>query len=852
MAGQHTPMMTQYLRIKSDYPNILLFYRMGDFYELFYDDAQKAADLLGITLTQRGKSAGHPIPMAGVPHHSVDQYLAKLVRQGQSVAICEQVGDPASSKGPVERKVVRIVTPGTLTDENLLDEREQNLLAAVIIDQKSCGISVLELSSARFIAKQVSDSSQLINELERLRPAEVLASREVAEILNLSERIHHEVPDWYFDHGLAKQLLSEQFQTLGLASIDQNPQNLGIIAAGAVLQYAKDTQQQTLPHINQLIIEQDKEFLHIDAASRRNLEIEVNLQGERDHTLVSLLDRCSGPMGSRQLRRWLHGPLTDQHKVRERTCSVQELFGHPELNSIQGYLRQVGDLERVLSRIALDTAKPRDLVRMRQTLSVLPDLIGICETMDTSFLKDLCCHLGPHHQTYELLCQSIKEEPAQTIREGGVIKDGYDAQLDELRTLTRDTGEFLIQLESQEKQRTGINTLKVQYNRVHGFYIEVSKAQSGNIPENYIRRQTLKNAERYITTELKEYEDKILGAKEKALARERSLYSELLESLRAELHQLQPTAQALAILDVVTNFAERAQTLNWSAPVLSGNPGIHINAGRHPVVESNIEKTFIPNDTNLDAHNRMLVITGPNMGGKSTYMRQTALIVLLAYTGSFVPAESAEIGPIDRIFTRIGASDDLAGGRSTFMVEMSEMAYILNNATDNSLILVDEIGRGTSTFDGLALAWSCALELAKAIKAFTLFSTHYFEITALADGLSSVENVHLEAAEHAQNIVFLYSVKSGPASQSYGLQVAKLAGIPLRVIESARDKLMELETQSMPGQHQDKQLALFSREETSPLERVLKDIDPDQLNPRQALDLLYQLKALCEPNNQES
>ena len=854
--SRHTPMMVQYLRMKADYPDILLFYRMGDFYEMFYGDAERASKLLDITLTQRGKSAGEPIPMAGVPFHSVDQYLAKLVKLGESVAICEQIGDPAASKGPVERKVVRVVTPGTLTDENLLDERRDNLLAAVSLHAGHWGIAAMELSSATFSARTLDTMEQLEAELERLKPAEVLIAESLRRESRLADYPHKELPDWQFDHDLAQRLLTSQFGLHDLTSLGADRDPAAVVAAGAVLQYARDTQRHALPHITGLKIETDEQFLQIDSASRRNLEIEFNLRGGRDHTLVALLDRCASPMGGRLLRRWLHGPLRDATTIRDRIAAVAQLLAAPAREVLQDELRQVGDLERILARVALQTARPPDLVRMRAGLAALPHLRELLATFDAPLLSLLEFDLGPHPDVHELLCRAVGDDPPHIIRDGGVIRDGYDPELDELRTLNRDTGEFLVDLEARERQRSGIGNLKVQYNRVHGFYIEVTKAQSGSVPQDYIRRQTLKNAERYITPELKSFEERILSARERALARERGLYADLLEQLGRRLPPLQRSARALATLDVLANLAERAATLDWAAPILSEEHGVFIEGGRHPVVEQTQSNPFIANDTALDRDCPMLVITGPNMGGKSTYMRQTALISLLAYSGSFVPARGAAIGPIDRIFTRIGASDDLAGGRSSFMVEMSEMARILNNATDQSLVLVDEIGRGTSTFDGLALAWSCAVDLAQRVKSLTLFSTHYFEITALADRLGSVKNVHLDAVEHHHDIVFLYTVKPGPASQSYGLQVAKLAGIPRRVIEAARAKLVELENQTnQREENTSRQLPLFRAErraDRSAVERALAESDPDRLSPRQALDLLYELKELCDAESTES
>jgi len=773
------------------------------------------------------------------------------------VAICEQIGDPNLAKGPVERRVVRVVTPGTLTDESLLDERRDNLLAAVTRYRDRWGIAAMELSSASFFGKCLDSSEHLRGELERLKPAEILVADGAQHDDWLPGLTCKRLPEWQFDYALATRLLTEQFGLHDLTSIGAESQEPAVIAAGAVLQYARDTQQHALPHITGLQIEPDDRYLQIDSASRRNLEIEFNLQGGRDHTLVALLDRCASPMGGRLLRRWLHGPLRDRSAVAERIESLQQLLEAPAARAaLQAELQRVGDMERILARVALQTARPADLVRMRQALAALPDIRRMAGELDGALLTRLDADLGPHPQVHELLCRAIDDEPAQIIRDGGVIRDGYDNELDGLRALNRDTGEFLVDLEAREKERTGIGNLKVQYNRVHGFYIEVTKAQAAGVPDDYIRRQTLKNAERYVTPELKEFEEKILSARERALAREKALYAELLAELADTLAPLQRSARALAALDVLANLAERAETLEWCAPVLEDKPGMRIEGGRHPVVEQSQDAPFIANDTELTRDHPMLIITGPNMGGKSTYMRQTALITLLAYSGSFVPARCAALGPVDRIFTRIGASDDLAGGRSTFMVEMSEMAQILNNATDRSLVLVDEIGRGTSTFDGLALAWSCALELAERVRAFTLFSTHYFELTVLAERLRNVKNVHLDATEHQQDIVFLYHVKPGPASQSYGLQVAKLAGIPLRVVEAARDKLVELENQTSQreGSHSS-QLPLFGAEQpaerrASAVERAVSEADPDRLTPKQALDLLYDLKALEEKENE--
>jgi len=846
---QHTPMMQQYLGIKADYPDTLVLYRMGDFYEVFYGDAELASRLLDITLTQRGKSGGEPIPMAGVPFHSVDQYLAKLVKLGRSVAIAEQIGDPATSKGPVERKVVRVVTPGTLVEDSLLDERRDNTLAAIYQRDDVYSIATMELSLGHFKAQQLDDLDQVHSELKRIQPAELLVTEQNPAVNEVSTGIAtRAVPNWYFDFNVANELLCRQFNTKNLVAYGCQDFPLAVSAAGALLQYTKDMQYDSVPHISDFSISQKSDFLIIDAASRQNLEIETNLSGGREFTLVALMDKCANPMGARLLRRWLHGPISDRNILGHRQLAVGEFIDRVDQNAIHDLLRKCGDIERILTRIALNNARPRDLVRLRQALHCLPSINNLLSIANTELLKSLSEKLGPFTEPQQLLDAAILDEPAAVIRDGGVIRPEFDAEFQELHILSKNTGEFLVELEQRERQQTGIATLRVKYNRVHGFYIEMSKTQAAEVPEHYIRRQTLKNAERFITEELKEYEDKVLSAREKSLAREKYLYQSVIDQLQPALLGLQAMAQSLAQLDVLSNFAERAVALNFCCPSLSDKSGIHIVEGRHPVVEANQSQPFIANDLKLDDNTRMHVITGPNMGGKSTYMRQNALIALLAYTGSYVPASSVTIGPIDRIFTRIGAADDLAGGRSTFMVEMTEMANILRNATQNSLVLVDEIGRGTSTYDGLSLAWACALDLAQRLKAFSLFATHYFEITELAEQLSDVNNVHLDAVEHSQDIVFMYHVKDGPANQSYGIQVARLAGLPDQVLTTAENKLHTLENDaSQSSSDQSPQHCMnFSAPEpvqASVLERRLKSIDPDELNARQALELLYELKS---------
>jgi DNA mismatch repair protein MutS len=841
-------MMQQYLRIKSNHPDTLVFYRMGDFYELFYDDAKKAAQLLDITLTSRGQSAGRPIAMAGIPYHAAEGYIARLLRGGESVAICEQIGDPATSKGPVERKVVRIVTPGTVTDEALLEDRKDNLLVAVCALNHQHGIATLDLTSGRFILQQVESEDQLLVEIGRLNPAELLFSEDwpmpaaIKQRSGLCRR-----PPWHFETESARQLVLKQFNTHDLKGFGCEHMPAAIAAAGALLQYVKDTQQGALPHIQGIRIENSDDSIVLDAASRRNLELDSHPSGQLQYTLFGVLDKTATAMGSRCLRRWINRPLRNHAILNDRYACVATLLDSLLYRDVQTQLRQVGDIERISSRIALKSARPRDLIVLRNTLAVLPTLQQVLATSDNPQLTLLSGKIGEQPVMLQLLNKAIIDNPPMLIRDGGVIAPGYSRELDELRNLSQNADQFLIDMENREKAATGITNLKVNYNRVQGYYIEISRLHAEKVPGHYIRKQTLKGVERYITEELKSFEDKVLSAREKSLVFEKSLYEELLMIIAASLIPLQECAAALAELDVLVNFAERADTLNLSEPALVDEPGIHIEAGRHLVVEQVSDIPFVPNDLSFSSQRRMLIITGPNMGGKSTYMRQAALIVLIAHIGCYVPAKTLTCGPVDKIFTRIGASDDLASGRSTFMVEMSETANILHNATSKSLILMDEIGRGTSTFDGLSLAWACADYLAKETKAFTLFATHYFELTTLADEQETIHNVHLDAMEHGDRIIFLHAVKEGPANQSYGLQVASLAGVPRSVIDKAKAKLQHLENNAYIEQQAEagvNQLDLFSAKECHPAVCLLEDMNPDEVSPRQALDLLYRLKEM--------
>ncbi len=852
-APKHTPMMQQFLRIKAEHKDKLLFYRMGDFYEMFFDDAKKAARLLDITLTKRGSSGGEPIPMCGIPYHASDNYLAKLVKAGETIAICEQIGDPATSKGPVERRVVRVVTPGTLTDEALLEERQENLLCCLFRQDQQWGLASVEVSSGRFVCSELESDSQLQAEIARLDPAEIIYCED--QSLPLEPRylkFARSQPPWYFELDTCTRLLNEQFNTRDLRGFGLQDYPRATASAGCLLQYVQDTLRTALPHLQHIRTEQISDHLLIDSASRRNLELSESLsaQGGTQNTLFGTLNQCSNAMGARELKRWLQRPLKLQNTIRLRHQAIAALL-EPGLHiELAGQLKSVADIERIGSRIALLSARPRDLTALLASLRALPEFQQRLATLDSPLLGTLNAAIEPLPEVEDLLQRAIIEEPPLLIRDGGVIAAGYDAELDELRGLSQNADQFLLDLEQREQAATGIN-LKVAYNRVHGYYIEVSKLHSEKVPEHYIRRQTLKAVERYITPELKSFEDKVLSARERALAREKQLYDELLQKLSAHCAQFQQTALALAQLDVLVSFALCAEQYNWAQPQMTSENRLRIKAGRHPVVEPIQSDPFIANDAEFDEEKRVLMITGPNMGGKSTYMRQTALIVILACMGSYVPADQAIIGPIDQVFTRIGASDDLSSGRSTFMVEMTEAANILNNATEHSLVLMDEIGRGTSTFDGLSLAWACAEQLAAETRAMTLFATHYFELTQLADSHDALINVHLDAIEHGDQIIFMHQVKPGPANQSYGLQVARLAGLPEKTIRQARKKLQELEQQNL-AQHP--QYDLFSNPlpatasdaadnpQPHPVIEQLQSLDVDELSARAALELLYQFK----------
>ena len=849
----HTPMIRQYLKIKSQYPDLLVFYRMGDFYELFFQDAEKAAALLNITLTARGQANGKPIAMAGVPFHAAENYLTKLVALGESVVICEQVGDVATSKGPVERAVTRIITPGTVTDEALLDDKRDNLLLSIHHDGDRFGIATLDITTGQFLIHETGTLAAVQADIERTHPAELVVNDNAAFTSELQHPAITFRPEWDFDLTSARNQLTAQLNTKDLDGFGVSHLTVALCAAGALLQYVKYTQRQSIHYIQSIKAESEQDYIAMDAATRRNLEITHNLQNTEANTLAAVVDHTATSMGGRLLRRWLNQPLRDRALVCQRQTAIQAIMDAYIEDDLLSLLRGTADVERILSRVALRSARPRDLVGLCTTLATLPSLQQPLQSLTASALQQHLTAMADFTELQTYLAGAIMDNPPAVLRDGGVIRDGFDAELDELRAISENNQDFLMRYEEQEKTTTGLSSLKVGYNRIHGFFIEISRAQSTQAPAEYIRRQTLKNVERYITPTLKEYEDKVLSAKSRALAQEKQLYESILDTINAQLQPLQTCARAIAELDVLCCLTNRARSLNWCKPTFTDATELNITAGRHPVVEDIADHPFVPNDTQLNEQRRMLLITGPNMGGKSTYMRQTAIITLLAYIGSFVPAESVTLGPIDRIFTRIGAADDLASGRSTFMVEMTETANILHNATPNSLVLMDEIGRGTSTFDGLSLAWASAHYLASHLQSLTLFATHYFELTSLPDRLPTIHNVHLDATEHEENLVFLHQVKDGPAHMSYGLQVAKLAGLPAAVIKQAQTKLSELEhdphTAATPAVHtavndpSPQQASLFAPATPSAVEARLDDLAVDEISPREALALLYELKS---------
>ena len=831
-------MMQQYLRIKADYPDMLLLYRMGDFYELFFDDAKRATQLLDITLTHRGQSNGKPIPMAGVPYHAVENYLARLLKKNQSVAICEQIGDPATSKGPVERQVTRIITPGTITDDALLEAKRNQILLAIHQHQKHYGLAWVELSEGRFHLLQITEEEHLLAEVTRLQPVEILVSESFQQPDWLKEYLTKTRPAWDFDNMRAHELLQRQFNVKSLEAFGASDYPYAFPAAGCLLSYLQMTQRQALPHLTTITLEHNEDYLQLDSATQRHLELFESTQGGRNNTLLSVLDKTACAMGSRLIKRWLSRPLRQHEPIQKRQQAIAEIIQFKQNLQLHPLLQQVADLQRIVTRIALKSARPRCLVQLRETLALLPTINTCLQSNTSPLIRHLKKQLTPLPTLLELLNHALVENPPTLIRDGGVIATGFDEELDELRGFSENGAQQLQTLEQEERQRTGLSTLKVGFNRVQGYFIELTKMQAEQAPANYLRKQTLKNAERYITPELKAFEDIVLSAESKALAREKWLYENLLEEILQSLNVLTPLAYALAELDVLSCLAERAQSLSWHCPVLVSEAGIDIHRGRHPVIEHLLQEQFIANDLDVKPSHHLLLITGPNMGGKSTYMRQNALIVLLAHIGSFVPAESARLGPIDKLFTRIGASDDLTSGRSTFMVEMTETAHILRQATKQSLVLIDEIGRGTSTHDGMALAYACCAYLANHIQCYTLFSTHYFELTELASQFNCIRNVHLKASFKQNRMIFLYHVEEGAASRSYGLEVAALAGIPNEVLAIARAHLQHAEKSPIPTAH----TVIEPSSVSSPILDALAEIDADSLTAREALDLIYRLK----------
>ena len=839
----HTPVMRQYLGVKAEYPEQLLFYRMGDFYELFFEDAQRAARLLDITLTSRGESGGEKIAMAGVPAHAAEGYLARLLKMGESVVVCEQVGDPATSKGPVERRVSRILTPGTVTDDALLSARTETLLAAVCVRDRQIGLACADIASGRFRVALLADTQALEAELGRLVPAEVLHPDDAPPPVALTRAKRR--PAWQFDPATGERQLRERFGLGSLRGLGFDYAAALSGAAGALLAYCEETHCGPVPQLQAPKIEQVSEAIVLDPATRRHLEIAIGPDGDERHSLVALMDTTASAMGGRLIRRWLQSPSRDHAVIRQRLQAVDVLLHALTLSSLRDQLRQIADLERITTRLSLGTARPRDLAGLRQTLRMLPGITACLPDTGAPLLAALVARCPAFSTMLGLLERAVVEQPPLTTRDGGVIAPGYDAELDELRTLAGDADAYLLDLEQRERERTGIGTLKVGYNRVHGYYIELGRSRGDAVPADYVRRQTLKGVERYITPELKGFETRVLRAHDQSLGRERTLYAGLLAQLAEEANALRDAAAALAELDVLACFAERAETLGYRPPRFSDQPLVEIRQGRHPVVEQRGEEPFVANDLLLEDARRMLVVTGPNMGGKSTYMRQTALIAVLAHSGSYVPANDACFGPLDRIFTRIGASDSVSRGHSTFMLEMTETAQILRQATASSLVLIDEIGRGTSTFDGMSLAWAAAEHLACVNRSFTLFATHFFELTALAKELPSVGNVRMDAVEHEEKVVFLHAVREGPANQSFGLAVALLAGVPRSVVARARDRLALLTAHYLAADPETPQQNLPLPLPSSPALELLRNLQPDELSPREALDLLYRLRDLA-------
>ncbi|CCG19185.1 DNA mismatch repair protein MutS [Taylorella asinigenitalis 14/45] len=857
-AASLTPMMQQYFNLKSQAgDDVLLMFRMGDFYEMFYDDAQLASRILNLTLTKRGHTGGNDIPMAGIPVQSLDQYLSRLVASGLSVAIGEQVGDPASSKGPVERKLVRIITPGTITDENLLPQKSDSLILCIYSKGVHSGITWLNLANGDFASSEILSKS-LDQELYRLSPAEIIVPESSNYKFSYKCTIT-KVPDWHFDLKECTLRLKEFFKIDDLSVFGLGVEaSLNIISAGCLLRYIVKTQNENLGHIKKIYIESESRFLGLDPFTRKNLELTESLSSSKGPTLFSTLDNCETGMGSRLLRNWIHNPLKNNSEINERQTNVSQFLQPTNeefsisqiLKTLKDQLKPITDIERLSSRVAMLTIKPKELAKLRDSLHTLEVVRKFLLENYGNLSINLEC-IPKAEELKEYLSRAIATEPSTQIRDGGVIAKGFDAELDDLRNTSSNNGSFLLEYETKLKEATGISLLRVEYNRVQGFFIEIPKSRAENVPDTFRRKQTLKNVERFTTPELKQWEDKILSADERALKREKYLYDEILQNIQIWVSLLQDIAKLVASIDVYSALAYHAYNNNWIKPELVEGTSIAIEQGRHPVVERTIEK-FTANDCFLNSENRMQIITGPNMGGKSTYMRQTALIVLLARMGSYVPAESASIGEVDAIFTRIGASDDLAGGRSTFMVEMIEAASILTNSTNGSLVLMDEIGRGTSTYDGLSLAWAIACRLLNHNKSLTLFATHYFELTRLVDEYKGIANVHLSAVETSDGLVFMHEVHDGPANKSYGIQVAQKAGLPMAVIKQAQNVLERL------NQSNSSQMDLFdtqvsdidvsfedpaeTRDKFKNLQDFISDIDPDELSPREALETLYRLK----------
>ena len=876
MANELTPMMKQYMQTKEEYKDCILFYRLGDFYEMFFDDALTASKELEITLTGKNCGLEERAPMCGIPYHAVDGYLNRLVSKGYKVAICEQVEDPKTAKGIVKREVIRVVTPGTNLDTQGLDETKNNYIMCIVYMADRYGLSIADVTTGEYLVTELDSQTKLLDELYKFMPSEIVCNEAFymsgMDLDDLKNRLHmaiYSLEAWYFDDALCRETLQEHFKVASLEGIGLSDCECGMIASGALLKYLEETQKNSLSHMSRLTRYATGNYMVLDSATRRNLElVETLREKQKRGSLLWVLDKTKTAMGARTLRKYVEQPLIDKESIVKRLDAVAELKDNAICREeIREYLNPVYDLERLVGKITYQSANPRDLIAFQSSLSMLPSVKYILKDMESDLLREIYEELDPLEELCDLVGRAIQEEPPLAMKEGGIIKDGYNVEVDRLRKAKSEVKNWLADLETREREKTGIKNLRIRYNKVFGYYLEVTNSFKELVPDYYTRKQTLANAERYIIPELKELEDTILGAEDKLCALEYELYCEVRNTIAAELTRIQRTAKAVAKLDVIASLALVAERNNYVRPKINEKGVIDIRDGRHPVVEKMIPNDmFIANDTYLDdKKQRISIITGPNMAGKSTYMRQAALIVLMAQLGSFVPASSANIGLVDRIFTRVGASDDLASGQSTFMVEMNEVANILRNATNKSLLILDEIGRGTSTFDGLSIAWAVVeyISNSKLLGAKTLFATHYHELTELEGKISNVNNYCIAVKEKGDDIVFLRKIVKGGADKSYGIQVAKLAGVPDPVINRAKEIVEELVTADITGKVKDiavqgsetkkkpqkkldevdlTQFSLFDTVKDDDVLNELKELDISHMTPMDAMNKLYQLQ----------